>query len=325
MRLYWAPLCILVACGQADDVPGQAESAETDVEIPTDDDTSDPETPPTAFDCSVPARDPTFVRTHDYVEPSEDFGFDADGFVWGMSIATDGLVRVALDGTTEMFVPNISDVGRGTRILPDGDIVVAIPEEGAIYRVDRSSGALSLLLANLSEPNGIAVGADGFIYATSLDGKITRIDPDNGGGLTLFESERSADGITFGPDFERLYWNSETGEVYTAVVRDGLVVEALSLLATAEIRTGLMDGMTADICGNLYMIESHGTIYKIAEDGTVSVFMEMPSSVYPALNFGSGVGGFPSDHLYVMDLGEGLQEIDVGIPGRTGAYLGARR
>jgi hypothetical protein len=43
--------------------------------------------------------------------------------------------------------------------------------------------------------------------------------------------------------------------------------------------------------------------------------------ILPALNFGSGVGDWQADKLYVMDFLGKMYEVDVGVPGKWEPHL----
>ncbi|MEZ4239964.1 MAG: SMP-30/gluconolactonase/LRE family protein [Myxococcota bacterium] len=272
------------------------------------------------LDCSVRPQ-ATVVRHHDYVPTAEDFTFDDEGYLWGVSTATSGLIRIPLDGAPELMLPNVSSWGRGTRFLPGGDLVVAEPDRGALIRVDRATMGVTTVRSGLSSPNGVAIDDDGMVFLTQASGRVVRIDPDAGTEQLVYATPLSTDGVTLAPDYERLYWDSESGEVITAVVdAEGTVTSGPEVLTTIATGAGILDGMTADACGNLYVVKMNGTVVRVLPDGTQETLVTLSShpagGFICAVNFGSGVGGWERDHLYVMSLQEGLFEVDVGIEGK---------
>jgi sugar lactone lactonase YvrE len=155
---------------------------------------------------------------------------------------------------------------------------------------------------------------------------VARIDLEAGTTSVLFHSPVSTDGITFAPDYRRLYFNSEGGKVMTLLLgEDGEVVEPASLLTTIPTSGGsILDGMTADVCGNLYVVVMDGRIIRVLPDGTQEEVADLDgtaSLLISAANFGSGTGGWERDHLYVMSLWKGLYEIDIGIEGKWEPHL----
>lgn len=81
--------------------------------------------------------------------------------------------------------------------------------------------------------------------------------------------------------------------------------------------------MTADACGNLYTVEMRGLVWRIPPDfSATEIVFEVPGfSGIPALNFGSGIGGWDADTLYVMDFLGKLYAAPLGVPGKWEPYL----
>jgi hypothetical protein len=271
--------------------------------------------------------DPVFLRFHDYIQSSEDFTFDLEGYLWGIS-TMGPLIRTPMDGELEVMRPDVSSWGRGVRFLPEGDIVIAEPDRGALMRLDRDTMSGEVLRDGINSPNGIAIGEDGFVHMTQGGGDVLRIDPETGDTVRLAEVGISTDGITFAPDYRRLYWNSESGQILTLVLDElGEVVEEPSLLTLIDTDLAILDGMTSDECGNLYVIKMNGHLIRVLPDGTQEPLMDLnqyggfEASFVSAANFGSGVGGWERDHLYVMSLDHGVFEIEIGIAGKWEPHM----
>ncbi len=81
-----------------------------------------------------------------------------------------------------------------------------------------------------------------------------------------------------------------------------------------EFRGGL-DGMTVDACGNVYVTEyTVGFIWRFTPEGEREKVATLPSFWIPNIHWGSGIGGWDEDILYVMDRDEGrLFELDLGV------------
>jgi len=296
---------------------------DTDTEPIVDTDTdTDPTGPTETFDCTTLPPPPTVWRMLNNIPASEDFTIDTDGYLWGVSISTTALVRTLHDGNPEAILPNVSSWGRGTRFLSTGDMVIAEPNSGQLIRVDLAGPSVTPVLGNLQEPNGIAVGDDDMVYLTEMTGKISRVDPYSGDRTVLYDTPISTDGISFAPDYRTLYWNSEQGQVIEAEIDNaGALVGNPAVLA--NVNTGyfdLLDGMTVDVCGNIYVVRMSGYIVRITPDGQQQElidFSNFQGGVFiSAANFGSGYGGFEKENLYVMNLNGGVFEIEMGIPGK---------
>ena len=179
----------------------------------------------------------------------------------------------------------------------------------------------------MQNPNGIAIGPDGGIFVATT-GRIVRVDPDTGGQDIIAEMPgNSFDGITFSNDFDRLYFNEEFGQIH--------FVDFDADRTPSEPRTGariplgvdpfsILDGMAVDACGNLYVTEMNGTIWRVlAEDGTIEEIASLGGlAVTPALNFGiAPIGGWSETALYVITFTGTLFELDIGVPGKWEPHL----
>ena len=282
-------------------------------------------------ECADP---PPLPRPFTFIESipgSEDFVFDGLGNLVNIPQKTTLLTTAA--GSTAVGFP-VKFQARGTRYLPGGDLVVASSEIGGVVRFS-PEGLEKKLVLDLPNPNGIAVSAGGAIYLSGMG--IRRIDSDSGETELLAEyvgDYAGFDGLTFSPDYGTLYFNEEYrpegSPVFAmSVGPDGAVGEP-ALVATIPVVGGKVDGMTADACGNLYVVEMVGRIWRVTPDGPVELVAQLPEQPAPghftyvaALNFGSGVGGWAKDHLYVMNSEGGVFDVDVGVPGKPEPHLGS--
>lgn len=327
MRGLWIVAAVLVACGPkgTDSDPtgtGTASGTTTGgttstTGLPTGTPTTGTTT--TGPDCSGGALSWSELP----IPSSEDFTIGTDGLLYGVSTQSQALIRTDHAGNTEILAPGISSWGRGTRFLPSGDLVVAEPDSGTLLRFDTTTWGHTVLANSLAQPNGIAIGDDGMIYLTQATGRVVRVDPDTAGVTELYDTPVSTDGITFDPDYRTLYWNSESGEIIKAVIDDqGVVIDGPELLTTITGNGGagftLLDGMTSDACGNLYVVRMDGRIVRVFPDGTQEVFADLTggSNFISAANFGNGHGGFELTNLYVMDLNGGVFEVVTDVPGK---------
>lgn len=270
-------------------------------------------------DCSAALPLPLTSTTYTWVPPHEDFHFSADGRWVG---STGGhLQATAWGGGSEILAPGVGDA-RGTRYLPDGTVVLAHLDNGTLIRADPATGSSWVVRAGLTFPNGIAIGVDGMVYLATT-GEILRIDPDDGATEVVAAiANRSFDGLSFSPDFTRLYFNEEIGRIHFVDFDEngvpGNPVQAVDLpIGFAS----LLDGMTVDACGNLYATEMAGKVWRITPTGDIDIAIDLPPGFIPALNFGPGEGGFERDHLYVQDFIGRMFDVPVGIPGKWEPHL----
>jgi len=313
-------LLLLIGCHSSGQVrvPG-TDTSLTDTPAPTNTTT----TPSTTFtDCTVPA--PTTYSKQDLEYPGEEFSFDREGhFVTAVDWA-DTIARMTRDGTWDFVVPYQSEELAGIDILLDGDLVIADEANGAIARVS-PEGATTILDGSVLSPNSIAVSNQGIVYTTAFD-EIYRIDPDTQDKELLAQYPgRDLDGLAFSPDFKYLWFNQDDqGDVYRMELDDdGFEVDTQFMVDFNLQFNTEIDGMTTDACGNLYIIRTDGKISRYLTDGTKQHnYLRIPEAQYAsALHFGSGIDGWESDHLYVMDRFGTLYDVDVGIPGALEPHL----
>ncbi len=250
---------------------------------------------------------------------SEDFTFDTEGNLWGVSLQDGALSKIARDGTRTVVLPNVSSFGRGIRFLPNGDMVIAEPDEGALIRIT-SDGQTSTILGNIREPNGIAIHPNGMVYLTGVEGILYRIDPDTGANTHLVDGGPSLDGIVFSRDFRTLYYDTEAGTVFSIPLDEDGIPEAEGSRYVDLPEIELLDGMALDDCGNLYVVEMSGIVWRIKPDKTIEKAVELGvggpfgGGVFIcAISFGSGKGGWDANTLYIMDLQGQIHEAPIGV------------
>lgn len=272
---------------------------------------------------------PVSYSTKTRMTTCEDFTFDTEGRLLGVSMDGGDLVRVTYSGDVEILFPNVIGGGgggmgwvRGARLLPDGDMLIADPTVSSLVRVDLD-GDKQTVLSGLSDPNGIAIGTDGLAYVSTLGGKVYRVDPDSGDYTVLYSSNERYDGVTFNADYTMLYFDEEDeGEVHQIPINDDGTAGQESTLAMINGggALNLFDGMAADECGNIYVIKMSGEVYRVNPQGEVELAVSISSGGgfggLMSLNFGSGVGGWEEDKLYVMAQGDTMYEVNIGVRGK---------
>jgi gluconolactonase len=193
--------------------------------------------------------------------------------------------------------------------------------------VDRQ-GARTPVLSGLSNPNGLEVDLNGFVYVTEQDsGRVRRVDPATGEFTVLADKLNNPNGISFSPDYSLLYIGSYGGGTIhaLAVDADGKPGE-LTLLVDLERHAGSessLDGMGVDICGNIYVCQYEaGVVWRVSPDGIqIEKLADPDTSWIPNLQWGSGAGGWDPHTLYVTDIRDDvLYEVPIGVPGKFQCY-----
>ncbi|MBA2321097.1 MAG: SMP-30/gluconolactonase/LRE family protein [Deltaproteobacteria bacterium] len=264
----------------------------------------------------------TFVANLDYIPTFEDFTFSADGYLWGVSLYEGALTRVPYGGPSELLRPGVSGYARGTRFLPDGDLVSVDYPNNSLLRIDVTTYTSTVLTGGLTSPNAVAIDESGDIFLTQVTGRILRIDPATGLSTPLALSAVSNDGLSFSPDYRTLYLNSDAGGDYQSLGLDA-AGEVTSPLAPFAELPGPADGMVVDACGNAYVTQFEPpSIVRVRPDGIVEPFILLPDDVLAvAVNFGTGVGGWEAEHLFISDWNGEFLEYDAGVTGKWEPHL----
>ena len=80
-----------------------------------------------------------------------------------------------------------------------------------------------------------------------------------------------------------------------------------------------MDGFGVDICGNLWIACYPDKLYRVPPDGGGAMYHEWASSSYGhGLEWGSGVGGWDDESLYLPQPFDGntVVRVEIGVPYR---------
>lgn len=287
----------------------------------------------------LPIRD---VTEFEAAPGAEDFTFDNEGYLVGVT-GDNELFRLSYSGVLEVLHPNLGIAMdsafpvRGIRFLHNGDLVYVDRGIGGLVRMTMNNYFKQPIISGLKEPNGIAIDSNEFVYLTELGGRVIKVDPNNGESRVLQSENVALDGIAFSPDFHRLYYNSEDGQLfYLPIFDDGTVGNREFLVQLTEPQSGsesnhlddgvrdtsvLLDGMTVDECGNIYVVQMKGIIWKVSPEGEKEIVVDLAESrfsgIINAVNFGSGIGGWKSDAIYIIAMSGGLFEVEVGVRGRS--------
>lgn len=290
-----------------------------------------------SVDCdNLPSLPIATFTTLDHVPGAEDFTFDDQGFLLAVGM-DNALFRCPYQGTAEVLLPNAGTPAggmpmtvRGIRFLLDGDVVFADRGTGGLVKMNMTDFSIETLFSGVMEPNGVAVGMDGMVYLTEMGGGLHQIDPDTGASSQIFNEGVSLDGITFNADYSRLYFNSEQGYIsYIPFNADGTMGD-WELHTQISGGFSMLDGLTADECGNVYCVQMTGVIWRISPDGVQEQVVTLSGggggwgpggTTINAVNFGSGIGGWKKDAIYVISMGGGVYEVVLGVEGAPQPHL----
>ncbi len=317
----------VLGCNESSDVDESTESDTADSDTDSDSDTD------ADFDCDNLPEPPYNITQHPTGIAGEDLAFDADGNVIGSNQTA--IFKTPYDGEPVVWVPN-TNFRAGLRYLPNGHLVYADDNQNRLVRVD-PDGVQHTVVSGLSYPNGIAVDPNGWVYVTNHNaGQIWRIDGMTGEYTIIASGLSCPNGITFNATYDVLYfaefggyYGTTDGDVYKLPIdEDGNTGELTKLVE--NVGSGALDGMGVDICGNVYVCDyvcegevDDTCIYRIAPDGSsvVKVIDTDWHQYIPNMQWGSGIGGWAEDKLYLSGgWNAHVFEVDLGIPGKPRVY-----
>jgi hypothetical protein len=255
------------------------------------------------------------------IRTQEDFDFDVLGFLDTQRNVN--IVGYSRSGDRHPVAESVGVDPAGIRSLPSGDLVIAVPGTGVLKLVTYESGLTSTIVGGLAWPRGLEAGADGMIYASEYyqNGSVRMIDPYTGENEVIAELA-FPNAMALTPDEQTLYITTSQGwygglGMIAAIDRDadGDWDPTLRLVYESE---SLMNAITTDVCGNLYVAESSGRVFRIrVDDGGIDPQADLGHSAYglTAARFGNGLGGFERDELYLSDRTQ-VYVLEIGIDGR---------
>jgi sugar lactone lactonase YvrE len=207
---------------------------------------------------------------------------DAQGNVYAVNFARQGTIgKITPDGRGEVFVelPNGS-IGNGIVFDRAGMMYVADYVKHNVLRIDPRTRAVAVFAHEdgMSQPNDLAIGPDGTLYASDPNwkestGQLWRIDRD--GSITcLAAGMGTTNGIEVSPDGKTLFVNeSVQRNVWAFTIAPDHTLTHKRLLI--QFPDHGFDGMRCDVEGNLYITRyGKGTVVKI--DPTGQVVREIP-------------------------------------------------
>jgi sugar lactone lactonase YvrE len=253
------------------------------------------------------------------IRTEEDFDFDAAGNL--VYVNYGNMVAVSHDGNFSVLATGVADVA-GIQVLDADTIIFATPYEASIQQVDIPTHSHSLVAGGLGSPDGLEIDDQGRIFYSERDnpGRESWIDPVTGEQGLVRDGLNKPNGLAFSPDDGTLYIASgfgagEQGIIATDLAADGTWSAPRSVLSSDRFD---FDGVEVDACGNIYGIGYGSTqLYRVKPDGTdPRIIADFGGgSLFNSMRWGSGIGGWPRDVLYVTDRRQ-LYAVSAGVVGR---------
>lgn len=232
-----------------------------------------------------------FTPEHSFTSGVEGPATDKAGNVYAVSYQrTDTIGRVTPDGKAELWVtmPEGS-LGNGIRFTPEGRMFVADYKGHNILEIDPATRKFSVFakVPTTSQPNDIALGPDGTLWASDPawkegTGQVWRIDRD-AKVTNVAKGMSTTNGIEVSPDGKFLYVNeSGSRKVWRFRIANDKSLTNKTLLI--EFPDFGMDGMRADVKGNLYITRhGKGTVAIVSPKGKlireVNVLGKSPTNI----------------------------------------------
>jgi sugar lactone lactonase YvrE len=255
---------------------------------------------------------------------SEDMDFDDAGNVVGSD--SGNLFKSTFNGQSQIWVPGSGDFIAGLRFTSNGVLVYANVSANALFKIVPPA-TKTFVIGGLSYPNGMDADNDGrIVVAEQNANQVRRVNPETGEFDILATGLNNPNGVSFSPDYKTLYVGSFGGGIIYKITLDaqdkpisqGILIQSFS-------ETGSFDGMGVDACGNVYVCEfGPAKVWRIPPDGQnpkVIVDLSAETGWIPNLQWGSGIGGWDPNVLYVRDISSGrMYEVPVGVPGKPRKY-----
>ncbi len=269
------------------------------------------------FDCdAIPAGPFAPVEQFSGFNGSEDLAFDGQG---GMAGKNGGNVIVVDSAGTE--IASYSDPGPayGLRFTADGNILVAHFQTGVISQI-APDGSSSDLATGIGGVNGLYPDFDGNVWATDFS-RVVRYDAAGTPTTIVSGGDGSgANGIIYDPDRGVAFFTNY-GAGRLAKVDIGADGSPGAVTALATVPGALFDGLSLDVCGNLYAVDNgNARVYRLSLDADANAIGEATDIVDGNMQnianaqFGRG-DGFEETSLYAAGNPGVVYRIDVGVPG----------
>lgn len=277
---------------------------------------------PQAPDFTVTA----LTAPHSFTPGIEGPAVDAAGRLYAVNFMRQQTIGVVDEnGAAKVFATLPGNaVGNGIRFAKNGAMFIADFVGHNILRIDPATGAVTVFAhdAAMHQPNDLAITDAGVLYASDPDwtnnrGKVWRVD--TAGRATLVaDGMGTANGIEVSPDGRTLYVAESVQRIIWAfaIAADGTLSGKREFARFPDFG---LDGMRADIDGNLYVTRyGKGTVVKLAPDGRVLREIALPGKKPSNLAF----GGKDGRTVYVTEVENGqLLQFRVDRPGNEWQQL----
>ena len=263
----------------------------------------------------------TFTEPGGFTSGIEGPAVGADGMLYAVNYQEPGTIgKVTPNGEASLFVtlPEGS-IGNGIRFNSKGEMLIADYTNHNILKVDMDTKEVSVYAHNeqMNQPNDLAISTNDIIFASDPDwkkskGQVWRIDID--GSFTLLEGNMgTANGVEVSADDNTLYVNESVQRKVWAydLSPEGDISNKRLLI---EFDDHGMDGMRADIEGNLYITRhGKGTVVKVSPSGEVLEEITLSGKTPSNIAFGGEEG--KTVFITLQDNGN-IESFEVENPGR---------
>jgi len=216
-----------------------------------------------------------FTYKSEFTNGIEGPAFDAQGVLYVVNFEKEGTIgKVNQEGDASLFlVLPEGSIANGIRFDSKGNMLIADYTGHNILIVNMDKKEISVFAHNdqMNQPNDIAIMDNDILFASDPDwknstGQLWKIDQN--GTIQLIEKDMgTTNGIEVSPDNRKLYVNESVQRkvwVYD-LSENGEISNKRLLIEFADFG---MDGMRADVAGNLYITRhGKGTVAKISPDG----------------------------------------------------------
>lgn len=275
---------------------------------------------PGPVDCDAVVPGPLPFTFKAGLPSAEDFAFDHLGNL--VSTDAGNIVRTPYDGPTELWVPG-ANAHTGLRATSEGLFVFAMQD--TLSRVGEGD-VPEVVLGGMQYPNAIEVDDAGMAFVAEMAaGRVRRVDPHTTESWVVGEGFSAPNGLAFDTTYRHLYVASNLSGDIEVIDFDDTMTPLGPPTFFAAPGSANLTGLGVDACDNVYALDATAaTVLRIrAEDATVEVLVEAgaDSVALGNLQWGSGLGGWDRETLYVLDaIGDRVVEIEVGVPDKPRAY-----
>lgn len=250
----------------------------------------------------------------DALDGSEDLAFDGKGNIAGKQGGN--IVLLDSNGDTTILAA-VAGTVLGVRYLPNGNLVAGRPSIGSITEI--TPGGDVSQYAAVPQANGLYADFDSNLWVAKFgSSEVVRVDKDKQVTSIVSGADATqANGIVLHPTLDVLYYTEYSeGKIHRVDVSG----ETFEPTLIDTISGAALDGMSMDICGNLYIVDNaNNKLYRLRLDGdgqpvgTATEIAAFASNIANA-QFGSGAG-FNGTSIYAAGFPGDVWEVDLGVEG----------